>query len=113
MDLVKIITQAFEEALEEQAQELLKNAKQMHPITIDFTAGTPPTPSNIIDSTAIVLDDPAPEGVKNETALIWVQETFQHRLKQEGDAIFVKSRLHEDDLAGHVIEGEWEHLDLP
>lgn len=29
------------------------------------------------------------------------------------DTIFIKSRLHEDDLAGHITEGEWERLNLP
>jgi hypothetical protein len=82
IDLVKIITQAFEEALDEQAQELLENAKQMRPLTVDFTSEATTMASNIIDSTAIVLDDPAPEGATNETALVWVRETFQRRLNE-------------------------------
>jgi len=68
----------------------------------------------------IIIDDPmkaedaqsqsAREGVVN-----WYRSTLLSRLndKQRGVIILIMQRLHEDDLAGHVLEENgWRHLDL-
>ncbi len=69
----------------------------------------------------IIIDDPMKaEDGQSETARARVHEWFGGTLatrlnnKNEGIIIVVQQRLHEDDLAGHLIErGGWEHLDLP
>jgi predicted phage terminase large subunit-like protein len=46
----------------------------------------------------------------------WYGGTLVSRLndKENGPIIVVMQRLHEDDLAGHLLDqGGWEHLDLP
>jgi len=69
----------------------------------------------------IILDDPlkAEDGA-SETArrnvIDWYDGTLGTRLndKEHGVIILVMQRLHEEDLAGHLIEkGGWERLDLP
>ena len=46
----------------------------------------------------------------------WYGGTLVSRLndKETGPIVVVMQRLHENDLAGHLLEqGGWEHLDLP
>ncbi|WP_109795572.1 phage terminase large subunit [Minwuia thermotolerans] len=69
----------------------------------------------------IIIDDPMKASeAQSETARRnvkdWFAETVSTRLdnKMGGSIILVMQRLHEDDLAGHVLEtGGWDHLDLP
>lgn len=69
----------------------------------------------------IIIDDPLKaEDGQSETARKklnkWYGNTLISRLnnKRDGVIILIQQRLHEDDLAGHVLESEtWEHLDLP
>ena len=69
----------------------------------------------------IIVDDPIKptdaysEAVRTSTNR-WVDLTLFSRLdnKVEGAIILVMQRLHEEDLAGHLLErGGWEHLSLP
>jgi hypothetical protein len=46
----------------------------------------------------------------------WYSGSLVSRLndKQNGPIVLVMQRLHEQDLAGHLLDqGTWEHLDLP
>jgi predicted phage terminase large subunit-like protein len=69
----------------------------------------------------IIIDDPlkAEEAMSEHArkyVINWYTGTLISRLndKERGAIIVVMQRLHEDDLAGHLIEkGNWEHLDLP
>ena len=69
----------------------------------------------------IVLDDPQkPEEALSEAhrsnAGQWFDTTLLSRLnsKSEGTVVVVMQRLHEDDLAGRLLEkGGWEHLKIP
>jgi predicted phage terminase large subunit-like protein len=69
----------------------------------------------------IVVDDPLKaEEAMSETArrrvIDWYAGTLVSRLndKENGPIVVVMQRLHEDDLAGHLIgQGGWQHLDLP
>lgn len=70
----------------------------------------------------IIIDDPhkAEEGVTSETnragVIDWYSGTLSSRLnnKKEDAIILIQQRLHQDDLAGYLLEtGEWEHLNLP
>ena len=69
----------------------------------------------------IVIDDPLKaEDAMSESArkrvIDWFTGTLISRLndKERGAIVVVMQRLHEDDLAGHLIEkGSWEHLNLP
>lgn len=70
----------------------------------------------------IVIDDPmkpdeAPSVVARKNVKQWYQRTVSSRLddKNEGAVVVVMQRLHEDDLAGNLLEteGVWEHLNLP
>ena len=69
----------------------------------------------------IIIDDPhkAEEGisdVKRESVIDWYRNTLLSRLndKEDGVIIVIHQRLHEEDLAGHLIEsGGYEHLNLP
>lgn len=69
----------------------------------------------------IIVDDPhsaqeALSEAKRETALIWWDETMSTRLNDQktGSRVIVMQRLHQQDLAGHVLEqGGYEHLCLP
>ncbi|MCG7934268.1 MAG: phage terminase large subunit [Candidatus Thiodiazotropha taylori] len=58
-----------------------------------------------------VMSDTKREGVKE-----WFRSTLLSRLdnKQKDCIILIQQRLHDDDLAGHLLEhGGWEHLNLP
>ena len=69
----------------------------------------------------IIVDDPLKaEDAFSETArnavIDWYSTTLVTRLndKARGAIVVVMQRLHEDDLAGHLlIQGGWRHLDLP
>jgi predicted phage terminase large subunit-like protein len=69
----------------------------------------------------IVIDDPIkPEEAMSEVTrnrvLNWYKNTLTSRLddKSKGAIILVMQRLHEEDLAGHLIDaGGWSHLNLP
>ena len=69
----------------------------------------------------IIIDDPmkpdeAPSQAARERVIRYYRETLFSRLdsKVTGVIILVMQRLHEDDLAGHLLrEGGWTHLNLP
>ncbi|MEM1384654.1 MAG: hypothetical protein AAF713_06865 [Pseudomonadota bacterium] len=69
----------------------------------------------------IVIDDPIkPDEAASETARKtvkdWYANTIVSRLndKATGAIVLVMQRVHEDDLAGHLLEtGGWQHLSLP
>ena len=69
----------------------------------------------------IIVDDPLNANeLHSETArkrvIEWYGGTLVSRLndKQTGSIIVVMQRLHEDDLAGHLLrQGGWNHLNLP
>ena len=69
----------------------------------------------------IVVDDPlkAEEAMSEQArkrVIDWYAGTLVSRLndKENGPIIVVMQRLHENDLAGHLLgQGGWEHLDLP
>lgn len=69
----------------------------------------------------IIVDDPlkAEEAMSEPTrrrVIEWYGGTLVSRLndKEKGPVVVVMQRLHEDDLAGYLIEhGGWHHLDLP
>lgn len=69
----------------------------------------------------IIIDDPikpedaASDAVRNMVNG-WFGSTLSSRLnsKAEGAIVLVMQRLHEADLAGHLLEaGGWDHLNLP
>lgn len=69
----------------------------------------------------IVIDDPIkPDEAMSETVrkqvINWYSNTLVSRLndKETGAIILVMQRLHEEDLAGYLLEsGDWHHLSLP
>lgn len=69
----------------------------------------------------IIIDDPIkPDEAHSETSrknvLNWYSNTLASRLnnKKTGSIVLVMQRLHEEDLAGHLLEvGGWRHLCLP
>ena len=69
----------------------------------------------------IIVDDPLKaEDALSDTArarvIGWYAGTLVTRLndKERGSIIVVMQRLHEEDLAGHLLDpGGWHHLDLP
>ena len=69
----------------------------------------------------IVIDDPlnaaeAQSEAARKRVIDWYGGALVSRLndKRTGAIVAVMQRLHEDDLAGHVLrQGGWEHLDLP
>ncbi|MGE0829238.1 MAG: phage terminase large subunit [Hyphomonadaceae bacterium] len=69
----------------------------------------------------IIIDDPlkaddAASETKRKAVNAWFGETLASRLNdpRHGAIVLVMQRLHDDDLAGHVLEqGIWEHLNLP
>jgi predicted phage terminase large subunit-like protein len=69
----------------------------------------------------IIVDDPLKaEEAMSEPArrrlIEWYGGTLVSRLndKETGRIVVVMQRLHEDDLAGHLLrQGNWQHLDLP
>lgn len=69
----------------------------------------------------IIIDDPmkaedAASEIARRRVVQWYQGTLSTRLDDKGAGVIivVMQRLHEDDLAGHVLQnGVWRHLDLP
>lgn len=69
----------------------------------------------------IIIDDPIkPDEADSETTRNavndWYTSTLASRLNDKGSGaiIVVMQRLHEDDLAGHLLQAnDWSHLDLP
>jgi predicted phage terminase large subunit-like protein len=69
----------------------------------------------------IIVDDPlnaneAQSEVARKKVIDWYGGTLVSRLndKRTGAIIAVMQRLHEDDLAGHLLrQGEWVRLDMP
>lgn len=69
----------------------------------------------------IIIDDPlkadeAQSEVARRKVIEFYTGTLVSRLndKERGGIILVMQRLHEDDLAGHLIrQGGWQHLNLP
>lgn len=69
----------------------------------------------------IISDDPlkAEEAMSEpgrKRVIDWYGTTLVSRLndKRSGRIVAVMQRLHEDDLAGHLLQaGGWHHLDLP
>jgi predicted phage terminase large subunit-like protein len=69
----------------------------------------------------IIIDDPlkaeeATSEAARKRVIDWYAGTLVSRLndKETGAIVVVMQRLHEDDLAGHlVVQPGWEHLDLP
>jgi predicted phage terminase large subunit-like protein len=69
----------------------------------------------------IIIDDPQKaEDANSDTArrrvIEWYGGTLVSRLndKKSGPIVVVMQRLHESDLAGHLMQqGAWEHLNLP
>jgi predicted phage terminase large subunit-like protein len=69
----------------------------------------------------IIIDDPlkpddAMTITQRENVKTWFSNTLSSRLndKKHGSIVLVMQRLHQDDLAGHLLEaGGWQHLSLP
>ena len=69
----------------------------------------------------LIIDDPIkPDEAMSETTRTGVNESFSRTLatrlddKENGSIVVVMQRLHEEDLAGALIEkGHWDHLSLP
>jgi predicted phage terminase large subunit-like protein len=69
----------------------------------------------------IIVDDPlkADEAMSEPArrrVIDWYSGSLVSRLndKENGPIVVVMQRLHEDDLAGHLLgQGGWQHLDLP
>lgn len=72
-------------------------------------------------SDLIVIDDPlkaedAMSEVARKRVIDWYAGTLVSRLndKNSGAIVVVMQRLHENDLAGHLLrQGVWAHIDLP
>jgi predicted phage terminase large subunit-like protein len=69
----------------------------------------------------VICDDPhkaedAHRDTTRESVLVWWDETMSTRLNdpKTGCKVIVQQRLHQEDLAGHVLQqGGYEHLNLP
>lgn len=69
----------------------------------------------------IILDDPhKPDEVVSDTrrqaVIDWYRSTLLSRLdsKRDDSIILIQQRLHEEDLAGYLLEsGDWAHLNIP
>ncbi|MGE0830286.1 MAG: phage terminase large subunit [Hyphomonadaceae bacterium] len=69
----------------------------------------------------LIIDDPlkaddAASDTRRKGVNTWFGETLSSRLNdpKTGGIVLVMQRLHDDDLAGHVLEqGGWTHLNLP
>jgi len=72
---------------------------------------------------AVIIDDPHKAGeahspVRRKNVIDWFSHTIEHRLNKKETPIFViMQRLHEEDLAGWLLDGGngevWEHLCIP
>lgn len=69
----------------------------------------------------IIIDDPQKSGEENTEAerrriIEWYRTHLvtRHDKPDTGSIILVMQRLHEEDLAGYLLNsGQWDHLDLP
>lgn len=68
----------------------------------------------------LIIDDPhkaheVESDVVRKGVIEWFRSTLISRLNHPDDPIIlISQRLHENDLAGHLLEsGEWHHLNLP
>lgn len=68
----------------------------------------------------LILDDPnKPDEALSETVRLrtnsWVDQTFMtRRNNMDSKVVVIMQRLHEDDVAGHLLrKGSWEHLVIP
>jgi predicted phage terminase large subunit-like protein len=71
----------------------------------------------------LLLDDPhnideKESDVKRKSAIDWFDNTWSTRMndQQTGAMIVVGQRIHQQDVSGHILEGndgEWVHLNLP
>lgn len=70
----------------------------------------------------LILDDPLkPDEAIADTGTVrnktndWVDQTFMSRKNDPKSAVsvLIMQRLHEEDVAGHLLERGWEHLSLP
>ena len=69
----------------------------------------------------VLLDDPhkpdeAGSDLRRQAVLDWYASTLLSRLNDpvSGPIVLVQQRIHENDLAGHLLErGGWHHLDFP
>jgi predicted phage terminase large subunit-like protein len=69
----------------------------------------------------IVVDEPQKaeevwSQASRKRVIVWFGDSLVPRLndKENGPIIVVMQRLHEDDVAGHLLrQGSWSHLDLP
>lgn len=70
----------------------------------------------------LILDDPLkPDEALADTGTVrnktndWVDQTFMSRKNDPKSAVsvLIMQRLHEEDVAGHLIDKGWEHLNLP
>ena len=112
----------------------LESENKQHLVTTDqgafFTTGTGGTLTGFGAGKAraefggcIIIDDPmkadeARSEVQRENVIDWFQNTLESRTNNRDTPIIViMQRLHEDDLAGWLLDGgngeEWEHLCLP
>lgn len=74
-----------------------------------------------LGASIIIIDDPMKaEDAQSEAVrakvIDWFSGTLTTRIndKRKGSVVIVMQRLHEDDLAGHVLRsGDFRHLDLP
>ncbi len=69
----------------------------------------------------LIVDDPinavkALSDKARQKTIDWFEQAFMSRLddKKKGIVVIVMQRLHQDDLAGHLLKkGGWDHLCLP
>lgn len=68
----------------------------------------------------IIIDDPhtaqqARSSTERQTALDWFRRTVSSRgVARERAIVIIMQRLHQDDLAGHLLKtGDWKHVCLP
>ena len=79
--------------------------------------------SGLVVKNCIIIDDPhkadeARSEVRRQNVIDWFQNTLESRKNSpETPIILIMQRLHENDLAGWLLDGgngeEWEHLCLP
>jgi predicted phage terminase large subunit-like protein len=97
-------------------QKRLENSKGGHRISVSTTSSATGEGGDIV-----VCDDPhnaleAESAHMREVVRNWWDLTMSTRLnsQKKGSRVLVMQRLHQQDLAGHVLEqGGWEQVDLP
>src|SRR5579884_1322037 len=97
-------------------QKRMENNKGGHRISVSTTSSATGEGGDFV-----VCDDPhnaleAESAHMREVVRNWWDLTMSTRLnsQKKGARVIVMQRLHQQDLAGHVLEqGGWEHLNLP